>query len=214
MHTAILAGSIAAGVFCLAASCGERGAPSRAEQADARRARDAELLALAYPASSGVQPRTLEVLYDGANDRTTMTLRLTGMRTSGGTPVSAVTLHLTSMHKGRIRPADDPEGSVDGRIVVQTSSPGILAYSGAPGRFIIDGQPTPLREPSGKGGYTSARIPGGAEESVRFRFPTEQLIAAAQSSSFSLSFGKMEIEVAGQQLADLREFAARLNPRP
>jgi len=210
-----------AAAACIAAivglgGCSDDEARAKAAKKAAKAQREGRLLAMEYPRSTGVQPRSMEISYDGAADRTFMTLRLTGMRVGGGgaSSVSSATLHLTSNHKGRTRPTDNPEGSVDGGLIVQTSSPGVLAYSGPPGRVTIGGETLPLKDASGKDEYSSTKKGSGAEEIVRFRFPTEHLISAATSGGFTMSFGTVQLEISGQNLADLREFAARMNPRP
>lgn len=206
---------IVAGLGAALVSCG-KGEPTKAQKAEAKRVKDAALLALPYPASSGVLPRSIEISYDGATDRTSMKLRLSGMRVSGGgsANVGGVTLHLTSSHKGRVRPKDDPEGSVDGSLVAEVSSPGMLAYSGVPGNVTADGETTPLKASTDKDGYVSAKATGGREEVVRFRFPTKDLVRATAATSVTMSFGTIQIDISGQQLSDLREFAARMNPKP
>jgi hypothetical protein len=197
-------------------SCDRTGVPTKAQKDQAKRARDAELLTLGYPASTGVQPKTMEIAYDGATDRTIMTIRLAGLRVSGrgAAGVSSATLHLTSSHKGRVRAVDNPEGSIDGSLIARTSSPGTLAYSGPPGTVTSGGRTTPLKAPSKVEGYTSTRVAGGNEETVRFRFPTEDMIAAAGTSNLSIAIGTIQVEVSGAQFADFREFVARLNPKP
>jgi hypothetical protein len=215
--SAIALAVIGAGAAALLVLGGDEDRESKAQKAAAKREREAELLAMQYPASTGVLPATIAISYDSATDRTFMTLKLAGLRVSGrgAQGVSAATLVLTSSHKGRVRPADNPEGSVDGNVTVQASSPGSLAFSGAPGSISIGGQVTPLKDPSGKdSGYSSRKTAAGHEESVRFRFPTRDLVAAAQSDGFTMSIGTVQLEIAGQALADLREFAARMNPRP
>jgi hypothetical protein len=197
-------------------ACGDSDSAAKAAKASAKKARDAELLKLPYPQSTGALPASITITYDAPLDRTTMTLRLTGLRVSGrsSAQVSSATLHLTSSHKGPTRASNNPEGSVDGSLIVQTTSPGILAYSGSPGAAVINGQAHPLREASGKERYTSAKPPERREEVVRFRFPTEPLVAAVNAGPVTLTFGAVQLDLSGPQLADLREFTARLNPQP
>lgn len=183
--------------------------PSKAEKQRAKRVEDAALLELSYP-SAGGQPKTMEIAYDPVAGRTGMRLRLSGLRITGRGAGGGAMLHLTSTFEGRERARDNPEGSVDGALVVQTARSGALAYSGPPGTVTVDGRTTPLREPADGAAY----LPGVPEESVRFRFPTADLVAAATSERVVLTFGTVEVELSDQALADLREFAARLNPRP
>jgi hypothetical protein len=201
--------------LCLAPlSCG-RGEPTKAQKDAAKREREAELLILPYPRSSGVQPASMQIAYDGATGRTTMTLRLAGLRIGGpgAQSIRQATLHLTSSYKGQVRDRDNPEGSIDGSLIAAVVTPGTLAFSGAPGSVKVDGHPQPLKKPSEGEPYASARAAGG-EESVRFRIPTEHLIAAVNAGPVSLTIGTIQLEISGQQLADLKEFTARLNPRP
>lgn len=213
MRTLILAAMLV-GIGALGA-CDGSAAAEKARKDQAKRARDVQLLALPYPATSGLDSKSLSVAYDGARDRTTTTLRLADLKTGGKSAqqIRAATLHLTSSHKGRERASDNPEGSVDGSLTVNSSQAGVLAYSGPPGEIIIAGHAKPLREASGSDHYSSAKAAGGREEIVRFRLPTEDLIAAANSSGFTLAFGMVQIEINGASLADFREFASRLNPK-
>ncbi|MBM4109024.1 MAG: hypothetical protein FJ255_09500 [Phycisphaerae bacterium] len=204
----------AVAALCLAAltACDGSGA---AQKQRARKARDVELLALPYPAPTGAEPGSITTTYDGPRDRTTTTLRLGDLGVSGASPrqVAGATLLLTSSHKGRVRAADNPEGSVDGSFSVSTSQPGVLAFSGPPGSVVIGEESRPLRAASGPAPYTSAKATGGREETVRFRFPTEDLVAAANADRFALTFGTVRAEVSGPHLADFREFVSGLNPK-
>ena len=49
---------------------------------------------------------------------------------------------------------------------------------------------------------------------MRFRFPTEALVAAANAERAMISIGMVQVEITGAPLADFREFAARMNPNP
>lgn len=193
-------------------SCSDE--PSAADKAEAKRAKDAELIALPYPISAGTLPKSIEVRYDSTADRTIMTLRLSGIRVSGASGSSGSTLELTSSHKGRARAVDNPEGSIDGGFTLRTTSPGAMAYAGAPGKIIVAGASHDLKAPSGSEGYRSGPGPNGPEEAVRFRIPTEHLIAAINAGELKLTFGTVNLEIDGQHLADLKEFAARLDPTP
>ena len=194
------------------ASCG--GDDSDAKKEAAKRARDQELVKLPYPASSGTRAASMESSYDGARDRTSITLRLHAPPVSGAS-VSSATLYLTSSHPGTERPPGNPEGSVDGSLVIRCATPGLLAYAGAPGQVLVDGVTTPLREAQGDDGYSSTRATGGAagyEEIVRFRFPTELVVTGANSDGFTLAFKRLEVRITGAHLADFREFTSTLNP--
>ena len=201
------------GTALWASSCNRKPQASKAQKAQAKQAKDHELLALAYPKSTGTQPRTIETTYDGAADRTLMTLRLTDVRLAGSGAVNAsnAILNLSSSHKGQVRAQDDPEGSIDGSLDIQTKAAGMLAYAGPPGTLTADGKPMPLKEASKKNtGLKSS--PG--EETVRFKVATKDLVAAANASAVSLTIGTVQVELTPAALADLREFAARLNPKP
>ncbi len=200
----------------LAAGCGDADAARKAKKAAEKRAQDAELLAMAYPESSGTQPKSIEIVHDGATDRTTMTLRLEGLRAvaaSDGRAVGgAATIHLTSSHKGQTRATDNPEGTIDGSVVIRGVAPGTLAFSGDAGKVSADGREMTLRS-AGKNAYTSVKGPGGHDETLRFKFATKDLVATATSGSAAFTFGTLRVDLGRAALADLREFAARLNPK-
>lgn len=200
----------------LTASCKEHKGPTKAQKAQAKLTKDQELLALPYPKSSGTLPKSITITYDPATDRSVMTLQLAGLRTAGpsGSGVSSITLHLSSSYKGRVRAADNPEGTIDGRAVATCNAPGLLSYAGAPGAIVIGSERRELKAGSGKGGYSSSKAGAGWEESVTFRVPTADLVAATNAGTFVLSIGSVEIEIANVALADAREFVARLNPQP
>ena len=189
--------------------------PTRGEAAAAKQAGDEQLLALDYPASKGALPRTIEIVHEGGTGRSLMMLTLTGLpvRGPGASGVTSATLYLTSSYPGRTRPRDNPEGSVDGSVAVRASSAGLLAFSGPPGTIAIGDRALDLRPADGKQHYVSAEE-GDGEEIVRFKFPTEHLVAGATAGGFTMSFGRIEIDISGEHHADLREFAARLDPDP
>ncbi|HYE62968.1 MAG TPA: hypothetical protein VD997_13310 [Phycisphaerales bacterium] len=195
-------------VMCAGVPACRRDTDERAEKEAAKKARDAELVKLSYPASSGVQPAAMSVTYDGAADRTAITLKWTGLKLSGGgaSGVSGATMYLTSSHKGRVRAADKPEGAVDGSFGVQGGT-GVLAFSGAPGRIVVDGNATELKGPAKGDAYV-----GGSEELVRFRVPTEAMIAAASAGSVVFEFATVKVELTPQQIGELRELVARMKP--
>jgi hypothetical protein len=198
----------------VAPGCQDERGRAKAEKEEAKRARDAELLNLAYPPSSGTIPASMSVNYDAATDRTTITLNFAGLAVQGkaGATASSAALSLTSSHRGRSRAADNPEGSVDGSLVVACSSPGVMAFSGPPGQIVISGVSSALKEPSKLEPYTSTRVEGAWEEVVRFRVTTESLVQAAGASEVVLEVGSARIGLTSKQIADLREFAARLKP--
>jgi hypothetical protein len=179
----------------------------KAAKEAAKSARDAELLKLEYPKSSGVVPPGMTVSYDGAANRTSITLKWTGLKVSGGSGVGGGTMYLTSTHKGRVRGVDKPEGAIDGSFSVQGGGAGALAFSGAPGRIVVDGAVTELKGPAKGDPYV-----GGREEMVRFRVPTEALIAAAGAGSVGFEFAKVKVELTDHQVGELRELVARMRP--
>lgn len=184
-----------------------------ARKDEARRRRDAQLLALPYPSAQGDLPASITLLYDPARDRTTMTLRLTALQLSGPAAANAAQpqLHLSSVHRGRARPADDPEGYIDAAFLITTTRPGLLAYAGSPGSLHADAETRPLQEATNADPYSSAPAPG-REETVRFRIPTEDLVNAANAAAVSLSLGPLRVELDPQARHDLRHFASRLRP--
>jgi len=188
----------------------KREADGKAAKEAAKVARDAELLKLEYPKSSGVVPPGMTVSYDGAADRTSIALKWTALKVSGGAGMSGGsggTLYLTSSHKGRVRGADKPEGAIDGSFSLQSGGVGALAFSGAPGRIVVDGAASELKGPAKGEAYVSGR-----EEMVRFRVPTEALIAAAKGGSVGFEFAKVRVELSEAQVGELRELVARMKP--
>jgi hypothetical protein len=215
MKRALAQRAVVSVVLAVAVGACGRGEPSKAERDAAKRAEDAALLALPYPARSGAQPASIRSVYDTATDRTSMTLTLAGLTPSPPIPgVGPVTLCLTSSFDGPVRATDNPEGSVDGSISAVCASPGALAIAGVPGGVVIDGVERPFKPASAKNAYSSSPAAGGVEEVARFRFPTPDLVAAANAGGVAISVGRVRFEVSGPALADLHEFAARLNPRP
>lgn len=198
---------------CVVASCGDGGAPSKADKAAAKQKKDQELLALPYPKSGGALPKSVLVRYDPTSDRTEMTVQFAGLRAGGG-GVGALTLTLTSSHKGKVRGADDPEGSIDASAAAVSSNAGSLAFAGAPGAIESDGKVTELMAPSEGAAYMSAPAQGGFEETVRCRVPTPAVVAAANAGSVVFRFAGKDFALSAAQAADLREFAARLDPTP
>lgn len=205
--------AILAVVACGIASCGDDGASAKASKAAAKQKKDQELLALPYPKSTGTLPRSVQVRYDPTSDRTEMMLQIPGLRAlSGG--VGPLTLTLTSSHKGRVRGADNPEGSVDASAAAVSGNAGSLAFAGAPGVIVIDGNVIDLVGPSEGSAYMSVPTPGGTEEVVRCRVPTPAVVAAANGGSVAFRFAGKDFPLSASQVADLREFAARLDPTP
>lgn len=200
-------------IACALAACGESAASEKASKAAAKQKKDQELLALPYPKSTGTLPRSMQVRYDPTGDRTEMTLQFPGLKTASG-GVGPLTLTLTSSHKGRVRGADNPEGSIDASAAAVSSNAGSLAFAGAPGVIVIDGNEMELIEPSGGSAYMSVPASGGTEEVVRCRVPTPAIVAAANGGSVAFRFAGKEFPLSAPQVADLKEFAARLDPTP
>lgn len=201
-------------VFLL--SCKEHKGPTKAQKAQAKSEKDQELLALPYPKSSGGLPKSIVITYDAAGDRSTMTWTTSNLRVLGpaSANVASITLHCSSSYKGTSRSADRPEGSVDARVVARCSSPGLLSYAGSPGAILIASESRPLKPASGKGAYSSTKSGAAWDESVSFRVSTADLVAAANALNATLKIGSVDLEVAGDAMTELREFVARMNPRP
>ncbi len=212
-HRSLLGAILCATVFV--SGCG-KGGPTKSEKAAVKAQRDQQLLTLPYPKAAGTLPKSIDSRYDSTSDRTTAVFTLTALRppTASTSRLSSTTLVLTSSHKGRVRSPNDVEGSVDGAVVGTSATQGVLAYSGGPGTILADGVELPLKEASAGKGYSSAPITGGYEETVRFRVPTEHLVAAANAKVITLKFAGVEVELSDSQMIELRAFAATLNPRP
>lgn len=197
-------------------ACKDSRGPSKAQKAQAKLQKEQDLLALPYPKSTGILPKSIAVAYDSATDRSTMTMQLTSLRAAGASSggVGSITLHLSSSYKGTMRANDNPEGSVDARVVARCTSPGLLSFAGDPGAIVLGAERRPFKPASGKGAYVSSKIGAAWEESVSFRIPTADLVAAANADRFTLTVGGIEFQLIADAKADWREFAARLNPRP
>ena len=60
--------------------------------------------------------------------------------------------------------------------------------------------------------YTSKKKPDGVHESLRFRIQTEDLVRIASATTVVSECGVLKITLSDRQMADLREFVARMNP--
>jgi len=193
---------------------GGEGASSGPRQASNRQV---EALGLAYPASKGTLPASITISYNAHKDRTKMTLELRKVPTDPGSAagVSDVIIKLMSEYDGRTRPADRGESSVDGVVIVKCKAPGPLVVSGAPGAFEADGQSVHLHPPAkDKPAYSSETQPDHVKETLAFRVRTAGLLKVAQAKSVTASFGSVRVHLTEEQLGDLREYAARMNPKP
>lgn len=171
--------------------------------------------ALEYPAPSPTLPATIKVAHSDTRDRTSMTLELRSLTPAPaqGYRISNTRLRFVSRYDGAARDAEHPELSVQCTLSLDSSTPGALAVS-KPGGFIADGTPVATR--FAKGGdppYSSKVTKGVCHETLRFKLDTAALVALANAKQATARFGVVELKLSAPQLHDLREFAARMNPR-
>lgn len=182
--------------------------PSLAEVA-AKQEKAAEL---AYPEAGAAMPASVKVEYDPAKDRTRMTLELKGLRpAAAGARVGGAVLTLTSEFKGRERAVG--EVSVKGELRVETNAAGVLAPASPPGAFVVDGARVTARAwEAGKSGYTAKQAGGLTHEELEFRVRTRDLVKLAGGRSVTGEFGAVKVELTAGQVAELKEFVARMKP--
>jgi hypothetical protein len=176
-------------------------------------------LKLEYPKPSGRTVPAISVTYNAGKDRTKTTIELKEPKPAPGASsapgVYGVVLKLTSEFVGKVRPADHGEASLDGEVVVKSKAAGALTAADAPGEIDIDGSIVHLHHPAkGKTPFASSPQPDHINETIRFRVHTATILKAAAAQSVILRFGKVQVQLTADQTADLREFAARLNPVP
>ncbi len=183
---------------------------------------------LDYPAPGAQMPPSISITYNAHKDRTRMTLEMkdsvggvgSGAITQG---VSSVLIKLSSEYPGKVRPADHGESSADGVVVIKSKAGGhappadASAASGKttlhPGTVDVDGRTIHLHSPpKGKAAYTSEPQPDHVKETLLFRVHTASLIEIAAGKSVTLRVGTLSITLTPQQIDEIREFVARMNP--
>lgn len=144
-----------------------------------------------------------------------MAIELSGLSATcaSGYRADKTAMKLTSFHSGRRRASNAGEASVDGLITVVTPTAGVLAGSLPPVVFVIGSDRIEAKTPiSSSEMYTSRKKPDGVHESLRFRIQTEDLVRIATATSIVAECGVAKIRLSEHQIADLREFVARMNP--
>lgn len=171
--------------------------------------------ALMYPRASPICPPSIKIAYDDIKDRTRMTLTWSGLSaTASGYRLSNATLRLTSEFAGEVRPVDAGELSVQGVLTAVSIPEGGLAAGVPPVEFTVDGLAIEAKPATaGKSGYSSKAKSDGSHESLAFKVRTQDLITMASAKSLKWKAGVAECAVSSSQVADLREFVARMNPR-
>lgn len=171
---------------------------------------------LAYPQASAICPLSIKIVYDDVKDRTRMTLTWSALSaTASGYRLSNATLRLNSEFVGKVRPADTGELSVQGVLTAVSIPEGGLAAGSPPAEFTVDGTVIEAKPATaGKSGYSSKAKSDGSHESLAFKVRTQDLITMASAKSLKWKAGVAECAVSSSQVADLREFVARMNPRP
>lgn len=168
-----------------------------------------------FPPPSPSLPATIKVTHSDTRDRTSMTLDLRPLSATGpqGYRISNARLRLVSRYDGAARDAEHPELSVQCMLTLDTSSPGALAVS-KPGEFLADGASIRTRfAPGGDPPYSSKSSKGVCHETLRFKLDTPALVRLAAAAQATARFGVVDVKLSAAQLHDLREFAARMNPR-
>ncbi len=169
-----------------------------------------------YPTPSSTLPRSIAVSYDPGKDRTTMTLSLTGLAANvpSAYRVSGLSLSVISEFAGQSRNPDAGELSVRCVLTGTTTTPGVLAPSSPVATLSADGKTFESRPPpSNKSPFRTETSSSGTREIVEFRLSTSGLIALAHAKSVSAQVGTATLTFSPTQIADLREFVARMNPR-
>lgn len=169
-----------------------------------------------YPTPSAALPKSIAVSYDPGKDRTTMTLMLAGMPVSvpSAYRTTGPSFQIISEFAGQSRKPDAGELSVRCLFSATTTTPGVLAPSSPIATFTADGTSFESRPPpSNKAPFRSESSPAGTREIVEFRLSTSGLIALAHAKSVSAQIGTATLTFSPSQISDLREFAARMNPR-
>lgn len=178
-------------------------------------AKEKRVAEMAYPASSGALPGTITSVFDPVKNRTKLTASFKDVRVAGpaGTRISGAELKVVSQFEGAERKPGQGELSVQCVLSLDTSMPGVLAPSSPPGEMLADGKPIKLRvSMPGESGYKSKPKNGGSHESLAFRLGTPDLLAIVKSKSVTGTLAGASFALTPAQLADLREFAARMNP--
>jgi hypothetical protein len=171
---------------------------------------------LNYPLSTGMNPSSIKSEYLADKDRTRMTLVLDNVSAAAAPPyrVTNVQLHFVSQYHGVSRAPDVGEAVIDGSISLHSDTPGALAVSRPIGSFLVEGGEEIAVRPASlhRSAYSSERQSGGAIERVSFKIDTREFLKIAAASVVSARFGSIDVRLTPHQLADLREFSARLKP--
>lgn len=171
----------------------------------------------AYPTSTGRLPSTVKISTDAEKARTRMTLTLgnLGAAIPASYKTNAPTLKIVSEYHGAGRRPDMGELSVQCTMSIVSVPAGVLASSSPPAVFTADGQTINARPVSSTSpGYKSKPQPDGSHESLAFKLDTKHLIALANAKSVSAKIGDISLRLSPAELADLREFVARMDPNP
>ena len=171
----------------------------------------------AYPVSTGTLPPAITVAFDEAKNRTRMTLTLNDLAASAasGYRIDHVELKMVSEFAGRDRDPEKGELSARCTLSLVSSTPGVLAPSSPPVVFTADGKALHAYAPTASNpGYHSKGKQDGSHESLIFLVPTHDLIRIAKGNVVTAKAGAVALSFSPGQLATVREFVARMNPRP
>jgi hypothetical protein len=172
--------------------------------------------ALNYPTASADLPSTIAIKYNSNEDKTEMVLRLAGLglRADSRSRATDAAFRITSEFHGAQRDPNSGELSVVCAVVVTSSSGGVLALGSIPPDIVADGVSLPTR-PIQNASRTHVIEREGAvfHETVRFKLETEQVLALAAAKQATIRVGSAEVILDSRHMADVKEFAARMNPR-
>jgi hypothetical protein len=161
-------------------------------------------------------PPTISVKYDPKDGKTEMVLRLSGLNVQckSGAGVTESAFRVTSEFHGTQRDPNVGELSVVCAVVVTSKSGGLLAMGSTPPDIVADGVSLPTRPIQNTAkSHVIERVGALFHETVRFKLDTEQLLALASAKQASVRIGSVEVLLDQRHLADVKEFAARMNPR-
>lgn len=207
-----LAGMVLLACIVLLAVATARRTTNSGKHSPAATARKQERAAeLEYP-EPGAVPTSLVSTHDESKDRSVLTLTLNGIPVSAnGARLASATLTITSRFDGKERTRG--ELSVQCKLSLTSSEPGVLAPSSPPGSFVADGKALQARAAeAGHSGYTSSAKSDGSHESLDFHLSTRDILRIAAAKAVTAEFGRVRLTLTPTQVRDIRELAARMKP--
>ncbi len=185
-----------------------RAGPERQTRPDLEQLREAAAQ-IVYPPAGASVPRSIVISFDAEKNRTRMVLKLSPVLSAPGFVLSDATLTLVSEFDGIRRDPSKPELSIRCEIAATTPGAGALAPSDPPAELIADGTSIAARAVTrGETGYSTTK----SCERLKFKFSTVDLARAASAGELRVVAGMASARLTVEQVSDLRQFAARLNP--